>query len=129
MIPSARQTYKKARNSNETKGDNIKVAQPEPPHGYPGCHGQGKTMTIYCNSGVTTTRKQGHLKGYGHVRHNPTSIANTISLGECSARYRITTDTDIDNALHAHKSDGSVRIFECTKAGIYCCNMQSSCSI
>jgi len=27
----------------------------------------GKTMTIHCNTGVTTTRKQGPSKGYGLV--------------------------------------------------------------
>ena len=58
-----------------------------------------ETMTIHYNSGVTTTGKQGHLKGYGLVWHNPNGIANIISLGECSTRYRITMDTDIDNVL------------------------------
>ena len=84
-----------------------------------------KIMTIYCNSDVTTTRKQGHLKEYGRVWHNPTGIANIISLGECSTRHRITMDTNADNALYVHKLDGSVHRFECTKAGIYCCNMRS----
>ena len=46
----------------------------------------GKTTTTHCNSGVTTTRKQGHLKGYGLVWHDPNGIANTISLGKCSTR-------------------------------------------
>ena len=41
----------------------------------------GKTMIIHCNIGVTTTRKQGHLKGYGLVWHDPNGIANIISLG------------------------------------------------
>ena len=34
-------------------------------------------------------------------------------------------DTDNDNALYVHKSDGSVRGFECTKASIYWCSMRS----
>ena len=34
-------------------------------------------------------------------------------------------DTDFDNALCVHKSDGLVRRFECTNAGIYCCNTRS----
>ena len=82
-------------------------------------------MTIHYNSGVTTNRKRGHLKGYGLVWHDPNGIANSISLGEYSARYRITMATDIDNALYVHKSDGSVRRLERTKASIYCCNMRS----
>ena len=86
----------------------------------------GKTMTIHCNSGTTTTSKRGYLKGYGLVWHDPNGIANIISLGECSTRYRITMDTNIDNALYVHKPNGSVRRFECTKDGIYCCDMRST---
>ena len=34
-------------------------------------------------------------------------------------------DNNGNNALYVHKSDWSVRIFECTKACIYCCSMRS----
>jgi len=84
-----------------------------------------ETMTIHCNIGVTTTRKQRHIKGYGLVWYDPNGIANILSLGECSTWFKITIDTDLDNARYVHKSDGSVCRFECTNAGIYYCNMRS----
>ena len=33
-------------------------------------------------------------------------------------------DTSIDNAIYVHKSDGTIRKFECTRSGIYCCNLR-----
>jgi len=57
-----------------------------------------ETMTIHCNSGVITTRKQRHLKKYGLVWYDRNGIANILSLGECSTRYKITMDNDLDNA-------------------------------
>ena len=35
-------------------------------------------------------------------------------------------DTSIDNAIYVHKSDGTIRKFECTKSGIYCCNLREN---
>ena len=70
-----------------------------------------KQMRIHCNSGVTKTDQVGDLEGYGQVWYNPQGIANIISLGEASKRHRITMDTNTDNAIYLHRTDGTMRRF------------------
>ena len=83
-----------------------------------------RTMTIHCNSGTTTIDQMGTLIGFGRVWFNPNGIANIVSLSEISKKHRVTMDSTIDNAIYVHKSDGGMRRFECTKSGIYCCNLR-----
>ena len=85
-----------------------------------------ETMRMHCNSGTIQTDLIGDLDGYGTVWFNPQGIANIISLGEASARHRITMDNTLDNAIFIHKSDGTARRFGCMKSGIYCCDLKSS---
>ena len=100
--------------SNKTLLDNIRHSP------------DNETMTIHCNSGTMQTSLIGDLPGYGTVWYNPDGIANIISLGEAAATHRITMDSSIDDAIFIHKPDGSLRRFQCTKSGIYCCNLKQS---
>jgi len=83
-------------------------------------------MNIHCNSGITTTTLIGRLKGFRWVWHDPHGIANIISLSKLATKHRITMDTSIDNAIYIHRSDGTIRKFECTTSGIYCCNLREN---
>ena len=77
-------------------------------------------MNIHCNAGITSTNLVGELVGYGTVWYNPQGIANILSLARMKEHgYRVTFDSAKDNAFHLHKEDGTVRIFNQSKKGLY----------
>ena len=47
-------------------------------------------------------------------------IGNLHSLGHLAKHYRITLDTNIENAFYVYKEDGSYIKFECRNNGLYC---------
>ena len=71
----------------------------------------GANLTVHCNAGAARTDQIGDLKGFGTVWFYEDGIANVISLGLLTNKFRVTMDSDIDNALHVHKSNGDVRRF------------------
>ena len=71
----------------------------------------GQMMHIYCNSGIAQTNTIGDLPGFGKVWFYEEGIANVLSLALVSDRFRVTMDTECDNALHVHRPDGGTRRF------------------
>ena len=64
------------------------------------------TMHIHCNSGTTSTSMMGDLPGYGNMWYSPNGIANTLSLVCVKKKYRVTFDSELNNAFIVHKKDG-----------------------
>jgi hypothetical protein len=46
----------------------------------------GETMTIYSNSGATSTNMKGDVQGYGEVWFDPNGIANIVSMSSAEAK-------------------------------------------
>ena len=79
-----------------------------------------ESMSIHCNSGVTTTNWVGELSGYGTVWFHPNGIANILSLARVKEQgYRVTYDSIAGNRFVIHKSDGTTRIFNESTRGLY----------
>ncbi|VEU34053.1 unnamed protein product [Pseudo-nitzschia multistriata] len=83
----------------------------------------GQTMHIYCNSGIAKTNMIGELPGFGKVWYYDGGIANVLSLALVSDRFRVTMDTDCDNALYVHRPGGGARRFKRSKCNLYYCDM------
>ena len=82
----------------------------------------GASMVIACNAGTARTCLVGDMKGVGVVWYYKYGIANVLSLGLLSDKFRITMDTEIDNALYVHKSRTFQR-FERSSSNLYYTNM------
>ena len=55
-------------------------------------------------------------KGY---LYNQDAVANILSMAKVSDEYRITMDTNIDNAIYVHNDDGSYIRFHRTNQNVY----------
>ena len=71
------------------------------------------------NEGEKTIAKEAQLLGAGTVYHDVSCIANPLSLGELSDRYRITMDTAVDNAFYIHMDNGRMVKFSRGKNNLY----------
>ena len=71
----------------------------------------GYNMTVHCNAGKAHTDQIGELPGFGTVWYYKQGIANVLSLGLITNKFRVTMDTDLDNAICVHRDDGSIRRF------------------
>ncbi|VEU33958.1 unnamed protein product [Pseudo-nitzschia multistriata] len=89
---------------------------------------KGQVMHIYCNSGVASTNLIGDLPGFGKVWFYKEGIANVLSLALVSDRFRVTMDTDCDNALHVHRPGGGTRRFSRSECNLYYCDLTKTTS-
>ena len=54
-------------------------------------------------------------------------IANLLSMGKLlKEEYRVTMDSDVENAINVYNDDGSYIKFVCVQDGLYCINLDSS---
>ena len=54
-------------------------------------------------------------------------IANLLSMGKLVKEgYRVTMDSDVENAINVYNDDGSYIKFVCVQDGLYCINLDSS---
>ena len=54
-------------------------------------------------------------------------IANLVSMGKLLKEgYRVTMDSDVENAINVYNDDGSYIKFVCVQDGLYCINLDSS---
>ena len=67
--------------------------------------GEGRGVRCYCNGGYQDTQEKGVLPGFGKVWYNHTSLANILSFAKVSDRYRITIDTEKEQAFVVHIGD------------------------
>ena len=77
------------------------------------------TLRVHTNGGTQLSHQIGTVKNFGDVWFNPESLANILSMSEVSKICRITMDTHIENAMHVHRTDGSMMTFKEYKSGLY----------
>ena len=65
-----------------------------------------------------TPTKKGNFGGLT-VWYNPNCLANILSLAIVSDAYRVTLDTEIENALQVHISEHHVIKFHRVNSGLY----------
>jgi hypothetical protein len=80
-------------------------------------------MQLSTQAGSTTTNWMADVPGYYRpVWFNPGGIANKLSMVNMIAKYRVTYDsrgTKNANQFCVHKEDGSLRIFQQSRRGLY----------
>ncbi|CAJ1936101.1 unnamed protein product [Cylindrotheca closterium] len=72
----------------------------------------GESLRLVSNGGSLDTTQKG-LLGNLPVWFNPNCLANILSLALVTEHYRVTMDSDIDNALLVHVSAGYIMRFVC----------------
>jgi hypothetical protein len=76
-------------------------------------------LQVYTNGGIQTNSQVGRVRNFGDVWYNPESLANILSMSAVSKVCRITMDTSVVNALHVHRTDGTIMTFKEYKSGLY----------
>ena len=80
-------------------------------------HYMNKTLSLHCNTGVTTVDKVRDLPGYGTVWFYEDGIANIPSLNNVN-KYRVTYDSTVYDCFEVHKADGTKCVFNPRKKAI-----------
>ena len=87
-------------------------------------HDDGTSISVRCNAGTITLTQKGYFSSYPEpVWFNPHGIANIMSLDNVAKYFRITMDTEADNAMLLHKDDGLTMKFTPTGKGLYYHNL------
>ena len=84
----------------------------------------GETLELQTNGGTCSTDQKATLPGFGEVWYDPNSMTNVLSLGLVSKMYRVTMDSNKDNAMIVHCPWGKIR-FTCCGPNIYKCDIRT----
>ena len=83
-------------------------------------HDDGTSISVRCNAGTICLTHKEYFGSYPEpVWFNPHGIANIMSLDNVAKYFRITMDTEADNAMLLHKDDGLTMKFTPTGKGQY----------
>ena len=94
-----------------------------------------KATKIHCGGSTFDHAMVGHIRN--ELKHLPLlrgkiciakdGIANLLSMGKLvKGGYRVTMDSDVENAINVYNDDGSYIKFVCVQDGLYCINLDSS---
>ena len=75
----------------------------------------GEILRLHTSGGILDTNQKGHFGGLS-VWFNPRCLANILSLALVSELFRVTLDTEIENAFTVHISEAHVM----NSSGIVC---------
>ena len=78
----------------------------------------GEMLRLHTSGGILDTYQKGHFGGLT-VWYNPKCLANILSLALVAEQYRVTMDTDIENAFTVHISERHVMKFTRVSPGLY----------
>jgi hypothetical protein len=80
-----------------------------------------ESMTIYSNSGASTTNLIGDLSNYGVVWFDPQGIANIISMSSAEEKgFRVSCNSDEGPTFHVYSPTTiTVRLFTKSPSGLY----------
>jgi hypothetical protein len=76
------------------------------------------TLELATNAGTRTTKKIADVPGYGTVWYDKTAIANIFGLSELKKKYRVTYDSEKEDAFIVHMNKDTLK-FECNPKGLY----------
>jgi hypothetical protein len=71
------------------------------------------------NAGTKTLNLKGDVIGFGKAWYDPDFMANIFGFAKMAEQYRITYDSNIEDAFLVHTEDGDVLKFERTSEGLY----------
>jgi hypothetical protein len=77
-----------------------------------------KPLTMVTNAGSKKLFKKGNIHGFGEAWFDPDQVANIFGFFRLAEQYRITYDSDIENAFNVHTNDGIVK-FKKNEDGLY----------
>jgi len=66
-----------------------------------------KTEHLATNAGDIQVQQQGTLPDYGTVPYHTSAVTNIMSLAQLTDKYRVTFDSDVDNAFLCPYTDQS----------------------
>ena len=78
----------------------------------------GEMLRLHTSGGILDTYQKGLFGGFT-VWYNPKCLANILSLALVAEQYRVTMDTDIENAFSVHISEKHVMKFTRVSPGLY----------
>ena len=78
----------------------------------------GEILRLHTSGGILDTNQKGQFGGLS-VWFNPRCLANILSLALVSELFRVTLDTEIENAFTVHISEAHVMKFVCILPGLY----------
>jgi hypothetical protein len=76
------------------------------------------TLTLHTNGGVLTTNQKCDIPQWGEALFAPDGLTNIFSYAEMAERYKITTDSEVENAFIVHLPDKKVK-FEKNENNLY----------
>ena len=89
-------------------------------------HNDGTSISVRCNAGTIRLTHKGYFGSYPEpVWFHPDGIANIMSLDNVAKYFRITMDTEADNAMLLHRDDGSTMKFIPNGKGLYHYNLNT----
>ena len=78
----------------------------------------GELLRMHTSGGILDSDQKGRFGSF-HVWYNPNCLANILSLALVSEKYRVTLDTEIENAFSVHISEEHVMKFIRFLPGLY----------
>ena len=78
----------------------------------------GEMLRLHTSGGILDTYQKGHFGGFT-VWYNPKCLANILSLALVTEQYRVTLDTEMENAFNIHISEKHTMKFKCVSPGLY----------
>lgn len=78
-----------------------------------------RVMKIQCNAGYKEVAQIGHLSGYGDVWFDKNAVANILSLGRVTKRFKVTFKSAGSEGFILHLPGGRKRCFKKTKRGLF----------
>jgi hypothetical protein len=81
-------------------------------------HVSKKPLLMSTNAGSKRINLEGNVMSYGKVYYDPDQLANIFGLASAIKKYRVTYDSDKEDAFLMHTKDNIVK-FERTPEGLY----------
>ncbi len=77
-----------------------------------------KPVMMTTNAGTKVIGLEGEVEGFSKVYYDPTLMANIFGLSEMVGRYRVTFDSEVEDAFNVHSKHGEFK-FSRTSDGLY----------
>ena len=77
------------------------------------------TLELATNAGISTSNQIADVPGYGTVWFDEKAIANIFGLSDLKKKYRVTYDSDKEDAFIVHMENGKTVEFKCNPDGLY----------
>jgi hypothetical protein len=76
------------------------------------------TLALATNAGVKQSNQEAFVLGFGKVYYDKDAIANIFGFLDLKKTYRITYDSDQEDAFLVHMQN-NILLFQCSPKGLY----------